>query len=438
MRALAASIVLLAACGADGVSIEVHRGSTQAERVELYLVEDHCVTDGERCIQLKTPSARSRLDGDVFARENATTFAAPVGGDGVAYFTIQPGTSDVVPRAIAVGFSGDTIVGAVLMPDTFYATDTQRRIVTLDAVVENVVSGQPASDGLRAETWYQPEGGGSCLAFEKTKGGEVHREFIVPASDPDCDDFVAPLECDALWPSFSMIGTDAGAQFTCVADVSAGNGMKACQLGNSGCTDGIERADCTPTKPANDPHRYCVPSTVCADAPLGCNGGAQSCAFTKLRRPDGGTLLGMTRVHCTVPVTPFNAASNAVCSNVATVLQAPFLPPATPACTGVSFAPVTDAGFGPFVSVENNLDVHITEQCALSLIFQEQFALDATSYLDDYVIKVDLANGTSLVAPLVIDLIKVSECDTSGAATCVIEGPALDARDESFVACGRM
>jgi hypothetical protein len=152
----------------------------------------------------------------------------------------------------------------------------------------------------------------------------------------------------------------------------------------------------------------------------------------------GDDRLGATRLHCTVPVEPFNA-SNQVCDGLPEIMMvpSPVMVGTGVMCIGASVGQVYDNGFGPFSSVDNNLDVGVSPDCTVRLTFQEQFPPNDTRYLDDYVLRVDLNNGHSLLLPLFIELQLESAGCQPGSGSCQLEGAGFPL-DESFLACGRL
>jgi hypothetical protein len=115
--------------------------------------------------------------------------------------------------------------------------------------------------------------------------------FVVPASDPDCDDIVP--ECNpAAYHGTSAVG-GADGEPDCITNDTSG----ACVLGSFGCTDGGPKTGtCLPQ------HRQvCVPSQFC-----GCDL-AGTCTQGKV-----DTAPAIPRIQCVVPV----AIDNSVCPDL--------------------------------------------------------------------------------------------------------------------------
>ncbi len=451
---LCIAFVAVAACSNDGVSIEVRRGSTTAERVELYVVDGYCTTDDAGdlpCPQLKTPSAAGYLDGEVYTREDARTLAAPVESDGVAYFTIRAdGDRTRIPLAVAVGFDGnDKRVGAVVMPYEFYTTDANRHIVTLDEIVEDKVTGTPQTDGLRAETWYQDASlGGGCLALEQTFEGTSKRKFIVPADDLDCDGWMAAdQECDAIWPDHGA-DDDSMLPFTCLAEEStSGNLGKRCILGDAPCIDGQGPPECKPVITTSQ--QWCVPSALCD--PLCGTSPNPGCLYNALQHPMLPALGHPSYLHCTVPVQMTMANGFTVCRDgLATPYTANWSIPANTTCSSFSVGTVTPTQIGPFAPMRTSTvgpanvikAVLANPGCQLSLQFAGDFApaTPIANALPQHVVKLDLTNTMSLVIPLVVDFEITPEAECTNAdGTCelVLADTAIGMVDESLAACAR-
>ncbi len=451
MRSAACLVVAvaIAACSANGVTIEVHRGATGAERVELYIVDGFCTTDaqGEQpCPRLKTPSATRYLDGEVYTRKIGDTFEAPVESDGVAYFSIKAnGDRTRIPLAVAVGFDANgTRVGAALMPREFYTTDNNRHLVTLEAIVEDKVNGTAQSDGLRAETWYDDPVG--CLALEHTSSGTSERMFVVPADDLDCDGWLPPEECDSIWPNHGPDDDDSTLAFTCTLEESVSGSGEMCLLGDAPCIDGQGAPECKAV--ATNGHRWCVPSSVCD--PICKDSTNPLCLYGALKNPMMQPLNHASYVHCKVPVEQSLAGGGdtlQVCrGNVAADFLTTFEIPANTTCSDFAIGPVTATQIGPFSPVRsstvgplNTIRAELQDPCTLSLQFSGTF--DSTTLanaLPDLALKLDVSPTLSVVVPFVISLEPLSETACANATPrCVLEVADPDANgiDESLAAC---
>jgi hypothetical protein len=108
----------------------------------------------------------------------------------------------------------------------------------------------------------------------------VSRDFVVPADDPDCDDFEIANECNPA----AYHGT-AGPGESAVPDCLApSDGV--CRLASHGCTDGggASSGDC-----AALPRKVCVPDAFC-----GCPELDETCLRAKIDAAG-------PRITCTVP-----------------------------------------------------------------------------------------------------------------------------------------
>ena len=443
-----ALVVALAACSTDGVSIEIHRGSTGAVRVELYIVDGLCTTDaaGERpCLQLKPPSASEYLDGEVYTRHEGSVFAAAVDSEGFARFTIRAnGVQTHIPLAIAVGFdAGGTRIGAVLLRKDFYTTDDVRVLATLSMLEEATVSGRPGSDGLRVETWYEAASGSGCLVFEDTVGGTSDRKFIVPADDLDCDGWVPPLECDAQWPHRD---DDSSAQlpFTCVTtEAGPASSGPMCLLGETTCTDGLGPSHCAPA--TTQGQRYCVPSALCD--PLCGDSTDPTCLYQGLRQPRAPALKHPSYLKCVIPYNTEGGGLDVCNQSAEVVLTAPWMTATGRVCTklelGVVAAggPFTFAGTYDFPSGLGAIQADVESSCTLILNFGGIFdpSADLANAVPGLVMRLDLESGMSLVVPMVVVLQPQTalECATAQAG-CSMEWTTAFMVDASLEACTRL
>lgn len=434
-------VLALAACSVEGVSIEIRQGSTDAERVELYIMDGVCTTDSNGefpCTQLKTPSASTYLEGQIYTRDDARTLSAAM-ESGVAYFTIRAnGDETRIPLLVAVGFdANNTRVGAVMIDREFFTTDNNRQIATLDRIVEDRVTGRPMSDGLRVETWYDEPN--ACVALEKTKEGTSHRTFIVPAEDFDCDGWAADQECDSMWPDHGP-DDDSTLPFTCVVEDTSNGAGKRCLLGDAPCVDGLGSPRCDAIPGDNDA-LWCVPSALCD--PICKDSTNPLCPYAALKAQP--TTVRPTFVDCAIPVYQTSSGHFRVCQdNIEATLITSSSIRLVDDCSGFAIGPVTATGIGPFATIRTSTtaQVHIvradfTQICDLSLRFGGDFpatTLFANAY-PDLVVKLDLLGRPSLVMPLLVKLVQTDEGSCANSqATCTTVTSDGDI-DESLAAC---
>jgi len=259
-RALIALIALSAAgCFSDrGVAIEVDVGKTGATSVELYVGNSRCSDHKDAKIHcdggIAPPMVQTHLAGTVWFRDDEAPFRAPV-VDGKATFRLEATADTRLPIVIAVGSGGDpaTTVATATLTDVVVPANTAR-LITTKLVVAGAI--QPSSDasGDRVQVWSEPAPGvRTCVVVEHSANGEVTRDFIVPASDPDCDS--EKPECDpaAAHGEIQMDGIDRA------ADCYSGDADEVCQLGALGCVDGSPPSGtCYTTL-----EQVCVPKSLC-------------------------------------------------------------------------------------------------------------------------------------------------------------------------------
>jgi hypothetical protein len=185
-------------------------------------------------------------------------------------------------------------VGTATLADLVIPVNSARVITTTLVGATPVVAGQgPAANATedRVLVWTKQTPPSSCVLVEHWAHGQPTRVFVVPASDPDCDDVVP--ECNpAAYHGTSTVGGADGEP-----DCLTGDPSGACVLGSFGCVDGGPKTTtCLPQ------HRQvCVPSQFC-----GCDL-AGSCTQGRI---DGAPTI--PRIECTVPV----AADFSVCPDL--------------------------------------------------------------------------------------------------------------------------
>lgn len=290
-------------CFSDrGVAIEVDVGTTGATSVELYLGTAACDKTNAAGITCTTiappPDGRNALRGDIWFRDALTPYTAAVHGH-TATFELRADTATTLPIVLAVGTvaadsQGVRGVGTATLLDLTIPVHSARIITTALVAAGPVVPGQgPAASATedRVLVWSKQTPPSSCVAVEHWVQGKASRVFVVPASDPDCDDVVP--ECNpAAYHGTSAVGGADGPP-DCLATDPSG----LCVLGSLGCVDGGPRTTaCLPQ------HRQaCVPSQLC-----GCDLEG-SCTQGKI---DG--VPAIPRIVCSVPV----AADLGVCPDL--------------------------------------------------------------------------------------------------------------------------
>jgi hypothetical protein len=294
MRGALVIALCSAGCFSDrGVAIEVDVGDTGAKSVELYIGETACDKTNAASIACTTiappPDGRFPLRGDIWFRDAPTPYTAAVKGR-TATFELRADTATTLPIVIAVGTvptdqQGVRGVGTATLSNLAIPVNSAHVITTALTGANPVVPGQsPAANATedRVLVWTKQTPPSSCVVVEHWARGQATRVFVVPASDPDCDDVVP--ECNpAAYHGTSGTGGSDG-EPDCLTTDTAG----ACVLGSLGCVDGGPKtATCLPQ------HRQvCVPAEFCGcDLAGGCTQG----------KVDG--VPAIPRIVCTVPVT---------------------------------------------------------------------------------------------------------------------------------------
>jgi len=287
--------IALAACFSDrGVVVEVDVADTRAIEVELYLGKTRCDATnpaGIDCTAIAPPDGKVALGGTIWFRDDIAPYRATVSGH-TATFHLTADSPTTLPVAIAVGRALTPLrpvaSGVATLHDLEIPVHSGRVVKVALAAATTVVAVPNDTKNLdedRVREWSKGTPESSCVVVEHWDGGQVTREFIVPAEDPDCDDVAKP-ECNpAAYHGAGSVG-GAPAKPDCVVD-SAG----VCVLGN-GCSDDApgQITDCTALDRA-----LCIPSALC-----GCTSLTGECIRGKIE----GDPLGVPRIACAVPTTP--------------------------------------------------------------------------------------------------------------------------------------
>lgn len=282
-------------CFSDrGVAIEVDVGSTGASSVELFLGSAACdrndKTAGIACTTIAPPDGTTPLDGNIWFRDAAAPYTAPVSG-GKAVFQLRAGDPATLPIVIAVGFAADASAAGQHPVATSTLHDLAipvngARVVTTALVAASPVVLQPGDTRNLTEdrvlVWRKQSPASSCLVVEHWSHGQHQRDFIVPEDDPDCDDVAMP-ECNpAAWHGSSAVG---GAAF----HPDCFRHDQACVLGELGCSDDVP-GKTTTCVAARD--QVCVPDMFCSGT---CSRFDEPCLRT-LTESDA-----IPRIECNVP-----------------------------------------------------------------------------------------------------------------------------------------
>jgi hypothetical protein len=251
--------IVAAACGGDGVHVEIRIGETPGvTRVDLWLTDKSpCTAGAQPCDQIVLPAeltgnARVVVEGELYVVDDPTPFRSDVGDDGSAWFYLQPDRGKV-RLAVAVGRGeGGEPLGTVILLQPL-DTDAGRQHVRADlrAVTTEIGSGQVA-----AAVWPSRDDAPYHCVAVAVDDREV---AIVPASDPDCD-FVAPAnECE---PTIHLADRPPPTELfdlNCATERSVST-RPVCVLGGEACNEADPASSgCVATE-----ELVCVPDAVCA------------------------------------------------------------------------------------------------------------------------------------------------------------------------------
>src|ERR1043165_2329734 len=273
MRRLFA-IAFVAACGGQGVDIEVLPDTKQFDAVELWVSYGVCKTpDGNPCDGIGWPNAQLRPSGDVYTVGEYPSADDPSGHvidekafridsryivDGVGHMHLDTVPGSETPYVIAVvGFQGTKAVGAKILSPIEIPTDDQVhwRVDLHDVGDVTADTSTDPGDGLKynALVWARdsaPTDYAGCLAYQKWTGTEWETLYFVPKNDPDCDG--QPPDCIPYW-YMAPVGSAR-----CV-DYSQ-NLAGVCMVGTQTCMTETDLESC---KLQSAPS-VCVGSAVCA------------------------------------------------------------------------------------------------------------------------------------------------------------------------------
>jgi hypothetical protein len=414
VAALAACAVASGCFSDRGLAIEIDVGDTGADRVELYIGQQHC-DDAEAppigCRTITPPEALGPLAGEIWFRDDPLPYTADV-KNGIATFQLRPkdaGVSDHVPILIAVGLAprvpGPLVVGTATLRDVEVPAHRARIVTAALVPAASVVKADPKNGTEdRVQVWTKTTPASSCVVVEHWKSGAVTRDFVVPFEDPDCDD-VPKLECN---PSAYHGESPPGASLR--PDCLASGGDGTCVLASRGCTDdhGPNSGSCTPQR-----DRVCVPELFCS----ACPGFDAACIATKI--DDGAAMI--PRVTCDVParrVLPGLELCPGMAS--ATIELGPLVGDAD--CDEPVLASLQLAGIG----TSHNFGGAILEldapkpRCTLPVTWRSGTRTSPDEQQDHGLLKVHFASG-ALLLPLVLNF-QVGMCLTTDVFTCTVDG----------------
>jgi hypothetical protein len=271
---LASAGAALTGCFSDrGLAIEIDVGGTGAASVELFLGKTACDAGGDHpdgidCKSIAPPpSGSAPLRGSIWFRDDLAVDSVQVTGPRVT-FQLRSDTAVTVPIVIAVGLTqGDHPVGVATLHDVTIPAGSARVLATTLVPAGAVQATAPAKAAVedRVQVWRKTTPPSSCVVAEHWEGGAATRSFVVPSSDPDCDDVVD--ECDPA-AYLAMEPPGAASRPDCFAtQLLPQSQAQACVLGSHACTDGsaIRTGECG----AQHDTTICVPDRFCLCTSIG-------------------------------------------------------------------------------------------------------------------------------------------------------------------------
>ncbi len=246
----AALILLAVAACDDGIVIEVViPPDSPATQVELFLgFGKPCKTDvnmdgtDELCPGIGPPTdtpfaGRQVLPGQVFHVDDTKPFVADVDG-GSAWFQVE--SADVeLPVVIAVGTGPDGPESVAIAKQLSIADSPQHLRIHLEPAGTGLI--KPVPVGNNVQIWPDPSpdrdpGIETCVGAEFA--GE--RIFVVPESNPDCDNVAATDECKRfVFEAEEVARQVVLGESTCTFDDTGltGDGTPICRLGGQVCDE---------------------------------------------------------------------------------------------------------------------------------------------------------------------------------------------------------
>ena len=443
MRALGV-LALLAACGGEGITVEVSVGDTGATAVSVFVAAGPCVpssTGDQACDEMSTRSSQAYLAGHIYTRDEGTYEAVPA-RDGRVTLEVRPrGNDRHLLLGYVVGFdTAGTVVGGAFLGTDVDVTGLARLQVTLDPIRLPGLSGQADGALHRAEVWRSPAGE-QCLAFEAWDGESTlrYRNFIVPAGDLDCDAKPTGMECDQLWPD-EPDGTTS--MVSCITTHPRPDGEE-CVLATRACVSGAQPQACSA---ADQPPHLCYPSAVC-DPVTGClDDDAEACRAHALATSIiAGTTLGVT---CTLNVQAEMGSANVLCNQLLPARSqvdnlSGLQLQGTTCVDAAAIAGLTEATVGPWGDAADVFGVSGEAAGALALDSGSACQLTVAFTGDPgpvgqnttFLTKVPLSNQHEVLVPVVLRKAKHTPAECTGLLnlSCAVTGPP----DPSLAACAR-
>lgn len=255
-------LLLVAACGPSGLTIEVVVDDPAIVKVELYAGRD-C---GSECPRVTAPPGLAPMSvDDAFVIDDPRPFIVEARdfSGGVAGFRIETGQDTSLAILVAVGYDaqGDIRWSWSRRYVEIPSGDAQHWEIHLAPTTAITPLATPQAEGTeRAAQWPNPSGGPACLLLEHWDHNFIPtRDLLGPVDDRDCDGVAELLEC-APWIPNAYGAAPSLEATSCVTPKLLSTGANVCMLGGPQCTEDplLPRSDCVPVDPS-----YCTPSSLC-------------------------------------------------------------------------------------------------------------------------------------------------------------------------------
>lgn len=408
--------VAVAACGGDGIHIEIRPGEApDVTSVELYLTDRTKCTIPNTDVSCRTlvfPLDNQRdvaFDGQLYQVDDPTPFRADV-VDGSAWFFLAPDRGRVeLAVAIGRGDGGDVLATRILTQKLDTSAGEQHVRAELRAVDHSVDEGEvsavvwPARDDVPYHCVAAVEGG--------------RRVAIVPEQDPDCD-FVDPEhECRPTHHLASSPPAQELDKLTCATSATVAGLGDFCLLGDTACNEA-------------DPMPFaCIPTTtpICVpDATCECGALDEQC-LASLVEPDA------THIVCTYPVSVEMDGTAGACLDITPLSLG------NSVCDSVAIMPLTAPlqGFGPTIDIDVSggpatfQPLVGADDCVLTMappatIFTDanEFPIQEHGLVKFSVHQPDNTLVRDVILPIVIEMhVDPTGCATQAASCILVKGP---------------
>jgi hypothetical protein len=414
-------ILLVAACGPSGLTIEVVVDDPAIVKVELYAG----ASCGSECPRITAPPGLAPMSVDqAFVVDDPRPFVVEQKdfADGVAGFRLEAPQDTTLAILVAVGYDAQNQIKWSWSRQYVDIPDGDAAHWRIELAPTSAIGLLPQPEGTeRAVQWQNPSGGPACLLLEHWGANFVaERELLGPAADRDCDGVSAATEC-APWIPNALGAAPTIDNANCVTPTTI-DGAFVCTLGGPECTENpaLPHEACVPVEP-----NYCTPSSLCQ-----CKGTAEpATCLRELITNSTGASDGMPHVKCVIHVD----ATGAQCDSQPLEIDlGAAVSASSTKCKGMAFNdPNADTAinfnFGWHIGEGKLYIESFTEPCKASVRWEGGTA----PLINIGLVDAELDNGYHLLVPVRAEM--RPGCDNVGSSSCQF----IDSRTtyETMYAC---